>query len=154
MVANSFVFKEAVFNYSGQFPFLWDEIKIPIKYGSNYEKTRQILLKVGKEVVGDLTQQSREEWMSLQNKYRLEDAVTEPMVSIVANDNWVEFTLRYVVEYKKRRSTKTELFTQLLTQIEATNGEVGFASATFELVESASFHKNWKNNKDSTDTSN
>ena len=152
MVANSFVFKEAVFNYSGQFPFLWDEIKIPIKYGSNYEKTRQILLKVGKEVVGDLTQQSREEWMSLQNKYRLEDAVTEPMVSIVANDNWVEFTLRYVVEYKKRRSTKTELFTQLLTQIEATNGEVGFASATFELVESASFHNNWKSSKDKTDT--
>lgn len=28
-VANSFVFKEPVFNYSGDFPFLWDEIKIP-----------------------------------------------------------------------------------------------------------------------------
>lgn len=27
-VANSFVFKEPVFNYSGDFPFLWDEIKI------------------------------------------------------------------------------------------------------------------------------
>ena len=26
LIANSFVFKEAVFNYSGQFPFLWDEI--------------------------------------------------------------------------------------------------------------------------------
>ena len=63
------------------------------------------------------------------------------MVSIVANDNWVEFTLRYVVEYKKRRLTKTELFTAILTQIEATKGEVSFASATFELVESTSFHK-------------
>ena len=28
-VANSFVFKEPVFNYSGEFPFLWDEITIP-----------------------------------------------------------------------------------------------------------------------------
>jgi small-conductance mechanosensitive channel len=25
-VANSFVFKEPVFNYSAEFPFLWDEI--------------------------------------------------------------------------------------------------------------------------------
>lgn len=152
LIANSFVFKEAVFNYSGQFPFLWDEIKIPVKYGSNYQKTREILMQVGKEVAGDLTIQSREEWSNLQRKYRLEDAQTEPMVSIVANDNWVEFTLRYVVEYKRRRLTKTELFTQILMHIEATNGEIGFASATFELVESASFHKNWKNINDETNT--
>ena len=44
LVANSFVFKEPVYNYSGDFPFLWDEIKIPIQYGSNYEKTNEILL--------------------------------------------------------------------------------------------------------------
>jgi len=30
LIANSYVFKEPVFNYSGDFPFLWDEIKIPI----------------------------------------------------------------------------------------------------------------------------
>jgi small-conductance mechanosensitive channel len=28
-VANSFVFKEPVFNYSAEFPFVWDEIKPP-----------------------------------------------------------------------------------------------------------------------------
>jgi small-conductance mechanosensitive channel len=38
LVANNFVFKEPVFTYSGQFPFLWDQIKIPVKYGSDYEK--------------------------------------------------------------------------------------------------------------------
>jgi len=36
LVANSFVFKEPVHNYSGEFPFLWDEIKISVQYGSNY----------------------------------------------------------------------------------------------------------------------
>jgi len=135
LVANSFVFKEPVFNYSGEFPFLWDEIKIPIQYGSNYEKAKQIILGAGKSVAGDLTTQSKEKWVALQNKYRLEDAQTEAMVSLVANDNWVEFTLRFVVSYKKRRATKTELFTKILTAIEATNGEIKFASATFQIVE-------------------
>ncbi len=134
LIANSFVFKEPVFNYSGDFPFLWDEIKIPIQYGSNYEKTTEILMNTGKEVAGDLTQQSKEKWISLQDKYRLEDAQTEPMVSLIANDNWVEFTLRYVVSYKKRRVTKTELFTRILKSVENTKGEIRFASATFELV--------------------
>ncbi|MBS1538824.1 MAG: mechanosensitive ion channel family protein [Bacteroidetes bacterium] len=135
LIANSFVFKEPVFNYSGDFPFLWDEIKVPIQYGSNYQKTKELLFNVGVEVAGDLTEKSRETWVSLQNKFKLEDAQTEPMVSLIANDNWVEYTLRYVVSYKKRRATKTELFTKLLTAIEATNGEIKFASATFHLVE-------------------
>jgi len=39
-IANSFVFKEPVFNYSGDFPFLWDKIMIPIKYGSDYREAR------------------------------------------------------------------------------------------------------------------
>ncbi|MEZ4295767.1 MAG: hypothetical protein R3B70_12380 [Polyangiaceae bacterium] len=30
-IANGFVFKEPVFNYSGDFPFVWDEIVVPIK---------------------------------------------------------------------------------------------------------------------------
>lgn len=91
--------------------------------------------KVGIEIAGDLTKQSQEKWNEMQSKYRLEDAQTEPMVSLIANDNWVEYTLRYVVSYKKRRATKTALFTNILKKIEATNGEIKFASATFHLVE-------------------
>lgn len=144
LIANSYVFKEPVFNYSGDFPFLWDEIKIPIQYGSNYEKTKIILEKIGVEVAGDLTQKSQEKWQKMQQKYLLEEAQTKPMVSLIANDNWVEFTLRYVVSYKRRRATKTELFTKILTDIEATNGEIKFASATFHLVEAPDFNVNLK----------
>ncbi|MEO8254550.1 MAG: mechanosensitive ion channel domain-containing protein [Flavobacterium sp.] len=144
LIANSYVFKEPVFNYSGDFPFLWDEIKIPIQYGSNYEKTTSILQKIGEEVAGSLTEQSHEKWQKMQQKYLLEDAQTKPMVSLIANDNWVEFTLRYVVSYKKRRATKTELFTKILQEIEATNGEIKFASATFQLVQAPDFNVNLK----------
>lgn len=145
MIANSFVFKEPVFNYSGDFPFLWDEIKIPIQFGSNYDKASEIILNTAKEIAGDLSELSRQQWTTLQNKYRLEDAQTEPMISLVVNDNWVEYTLRYVVDYKKRRSTKTAIFSKLLKDIEATNGEIKFASATFHLVEAPTFNVNLKN---------
>ncbi len=102
---------------------------------SNYEKAKQLFENIGNEVAGDLTQKSREKWVALQNKYRLEDSQTEPMVSLIANDNWVEFTLRYVVSYKKRRATKTELFTCILKVVEAPNSEIKIASATFHKVE-------------------
>lgn len=67
------------------------------------------------------------------------------MVSLIANDNWVEFTLRYVVSYKKRRITKTELFTKILKEVESTNGKIKFASATFQLVDPPDFKINLKN---------
>ena len=144
MIANSYVFKEPVFNYSGDFPFLWDEIKIPIQYGSDYDLTTSILNEIGKEIVGDLSSESHDNWNHLQRTYRLEDAQTEPMVSLVANDNWVEFTLRYVVPFKKRRATKTNLFMSVLKRIETTNGAIKFASATFQLVDSPDFKVNLK----------
>ncbi|MGO4822290.1 MULTISPECIES: mechanosensitive ion channel family protein [unclassified Flavobacterium] len=144
LIANSYVFKEPVFNYSGEFPFLWDEIKIPIQFGSNYEQAQEIILNAGIAVAGDLSIKSKEKWHSLQNKYRLEDAQTEPMLSLIANDNWAEYTLRYVVGYKKRRTTKTILFSKIMTEIEATNGAVKMASATFQLVQAPDFNINIK----------
>jgi small-conductance mechanosensitive channel len=135
LIANSFVFKQPVFNYSGEFPFLWDEIKIPIQYNSNYDLAQQIFEQAGREIVGELSHESLAQWKILQNKYRLEEAQTEPMVSIIANDNWVEYTLRYIVDYKKRRVTKTQLFSNILKKVDASNGQIKFASATFQLVE-------------------
>jgi len=105
---------------------------------------KEIILKAGIEIAGYLTVASKEKWKSLQFKYRLEDAQTEPMISLITNDNWAEYTLRYVVDYKKRRTTKTELFSKIITQIEATNGAVKMASATFQLVQAPDFNVNIK----------
>jgi hypothetical protein len=101
-------------------------------------------MNAGNSIAEELTEASKQQWHSLQNKYRLEEAQTEPMVSLVANDNWAEYTLRYVVGYKKRRVTKTILFTKIMKDIEATNGKVSMASATFQLVQAPDFNINIK----------
>ncbi|WP_158728820.1 MULTISPECIES: mechanosensitive ion channel family protein [unclassified Flavobacterium] len=135
LIANSFVFKEPVFNYSGDFPYLWDEIKIPIMFGSNYKKAESIMTEIANEVVKEYSQEAQNKWKGLVSKYMIEDAQTTPMITLVVNDNWVEYTVRYTVHYKKRRGTKNELYTQILQAVEATGTEVKFASATFHLVE-------------------
>jgi len=144
-VANSFVFKEPVFNYSGEFPFLWDEIVIPVQYGSDYEKAKNIFLEIANEVAGDLTTESKEKWNSMLYKYKLEDAQTAPMVSITANENWVSFTLRYVVMYKRRRRTKTELFTRILTEIEKPGSKVNITTASLSIVSAPDLNVHLKN---------
>jgi small-conductance mechanosensitive channel len=133
-VANSFVFKEPVFNYSGDFPFLWDEITVPVRYGSDHRMARAMIERVVRAEVGEYQRSAAEKWAEMVQKYRIEDARVEPMVTLVANDNWMEFTARYVVDYTRRRITKDRIFSCLLDEIGATNGKVQLASGTFELV--------------------
>ncbi len=134
-IANSFVFSEPVFNYSADFPFLWDEIKIPIRYGSDYTMTKKILERAAHGIVGGYTEQAHAEWSKMMKKYIIENQSLTPIVTIETTDNWVEYTLRYVVDYKKRRSIKNELFTKILTDIDNTNGVIKFASTTIEITE-------------------
>lgn len=138
-IANSFVFKEPVFNYSGDFPFLWDEIRVPIKYGSDYHLARDILQRVANDAVGEYARQAEASWKGMVEKFLIEDASVEPTVTLVANDNWLEFTVRFVVDFKRRRGVKDLLFTRILEEIDKTEGRVAMASATFQLVEAPVF---------------
>lgn len=146
-VANSFVFKEPVYNYSNDFPFLWDEIKIPIQYGSNYRAAKEILSNVGQEVTGDYAKKARIHWNEMVKKYLIEDASTQPMVTVVANDNWVEYTIRYVAEYRTRRTTKDKLYTRILEEVDESTENIQFASATFDLVGAPTVDVNIRNKK-------
>jgi len=133
-VANSFIFKEPVYNYSSDFPFLWDEIRIPVRYGSNYEMARQGFQQVLDELTGEHARQLKGDWRKMTDKYLLEDAQLKPSVSLKMDDNWAEFALRYVVDYKKRRSLKDQISSRILKLIEESEGQIKLGAPPFELA--------------------
>jgi len=137
-VANSFVFKEPVFNYSGDFPFLWDEITLPVKYGSDWKLAREMLRGIVNEVLVDYAQNVKESWLRMVRQYRVEEANVEPMITLRATDNWIEFTVRYVVDYRKRRWMKDHLFTRILEEVDRSGNQIRLASTTFEMVPGSS----------------
>ncbi len=134
-IANSFVFTEPVYNFSADFPYLWDEIVLPIKYGSDIQMTRSILYQTAEEVVGEYSQPAQARWEEMYKKYHLEHESVDPVVTLTANDNWLEFTMRYIVDYKKRRTTKDQLFEAIINKITSTDGKVAIASTTLQLVD-------------------
>jgi hypothetical protein len=54
------------------------------------------------------------------------------MVTMSFDSNYIEFTLRYVVDYRVRRSTRDRLFKSILAAIEETQGRVQIGSTTME----------------------
>ena len=133
-LANSFVFKEKIHNYSAEYPFLWDEITIPLRTESDYKLAREVFLQVVNEVCGDFTAKSEEQWSHLANKYRVENAQVQPMVTLKFDENWITFTLRYIVDYKRRRATKDAIYTKLLDEIVKYDAIIMIATSTLEIT--------------------
>ena len=134
-IGNNHIFKNPVLNYTADFPFLWDEIVIPIKFTSDHEQARSLMLRIADEVVGDYARESKERWADVVLKYLIEDASTTPVVKVAANDNYLMFRLRYIVDYRLRRSTVDLLTTRILEAIRQTGGAVELASETLQLVD-------------------
>lgn len=133
-LSNSFVFKGPIYNYSQDFPFVWDEFDIPVRYGSDMEKAKSIIISVAQGELSDYVTQSIAKWDEVVNKYYIEDASVDPILAISITDNWMRFNLRYIVDYKERRITKHLLNEKIAAEVEKTNGAVKLASSTVEIV--------------------
>lgn len=132
-ISNGSVFKEPVYNYSSDFPFLWDEIMVPVRYGSEIAEAQRILERVLFEVVGEYAAFAKAAWENIVKKYRVEAAKTDPAVTMTLNENWIEFSLRYVVDYKERRSKKHLIFSHVMKEFGATEGRVEIASTSTDI---------------------
>jgi len=132
-VANRFVFSDPVFNYTQHWPYLWDEITIPITYNSDWRRAGELMLEHGREYTAHLQAQAQAQLRSLGNTYPIREATVEPTLYLVMTDNWIEMTLRYVVEAQARRQVKAQLHHELLQHFESESG-ITVASATFEIV--------------------
>lgn len=133
-ISNSFIFKSAIQNYSADYPFLWDEISVPIRTNSDFQLAKKVFRDVTEEVCGAYAKASEKEWAKMQNKYQIENAQVAPMVTLKFDENWITFTIRYVVDYQKRRSTKDILFTRYLEEIAKYDDIIMIATSTMEVT--------------------
>lgn len=133
-LSNAFVFKGPIYNYSMDFPFIWDEFNLPIRYGSDIELAKDIIIKVATDTLSEYVVNSIAKWKDVVERYYIEDAKVEPTLAITMTDNWIQFNLRYIVDYKKRRVTKHILSELISKRFEETNGKVVLASSTVEIV--------------------
>jgi small-conductance mechanosensitive channel len=132
---NNIVLREQVLNYSVDFPYLWDEIVIPVRSDCDYRLARQIVLETGRNLQADTLAAAREVWSNFVLRHRAEDAHLDAVVTLSFDANWIELTLRYVADFHSLRATKDRLFSAILDEFEKTAGRVRIASPKLQLTE-------------------
>jgi small-conductance mechanosensitive channel len=132
-VTNDKIFDNPVFNYTREFPFMWDEMRFPIKYGADYQRAESILLAAARHQTGEYVEKATPALERLRERFVLAlEIVLEPRVYLHLTDNWIELTLRFLVPVHGVRAIKDAMGREILAGLQEAHLEI--ASGTYEIV--------------------
>jgi len=92
-VANSRVFDEPVYNYTRDFPFIWEEMRLPIAYGDDRAQAERILLDAARRHAVDPRSVDSHLIERLKQRFGIGPDEMAPKVYWRLTDNWVELTV-------------------------------------------------------------
>ena len=131
-VTNDKIFNEPVYNYTRDFPFLWEEIMLPITYTADRKRAERILLDVVTEKTVKTADMGEEALAEMERRYVVKRADMSPRVYYRITDNWLELTVRFIVKDHGVRETKDEISREILERLD--EAKIGIASATYDIV--------------------
>ncbi len=131
-ITNDKVFDEPVYNYTREFPYLWEEMHLPITYEADRKRAEAILLDVARRHATPLARLSEDELKELQRRYFIAAADLEPRVYLRLTDNWVELALRFVCATHGIRELKNRMSREILEGLD--EARICIASGTYAVV--------------------
>ncbi|AKB18335.1 MULTISPECIES: mechanosensitive ion channel family protein [unclassified Methanosarcina] len=135
-IPNSFVLNQTIKNYTKDYSFIWDEIRILLIYGSNWKKAEDIALKTAGPVVGEFENLARTELRLLGGKYFVTTYDVQTKLYTKLQENWIEMRLRYVVEPRKRRAISHLLISNILEALEKEEDIMVGTATSIDLMKS------------------
>ncbi|MGH9685900.1 MAG: mechanosensitive ion channel family protein [Candidatus Acidiferrales bacterium] len=131
--SNSKVFGETIFNYTNRFEYIWDEINLPITYASDLKAANEILLSVGGEYTKEFLAGAEQELDQMGRDFLVPDFQLGPVVYVKVTSNWVECSLRYIVDARKRRAASNFIFRNVFERVRACT-DIQIASQTMDIA--------------------
>lgn len=132
-VPNGYVLSYPVNNYTKDHHFIWDEIAIPVTYGSNWKKAAGEIQNIVRKETAEMTETAEREVLKLEEKYYLSKRNMQPMVFVTPTDNWIMLNIRYVVEVRDRRLKRNHLLKLILDMIQG-SGDIEISSETLSIT--------------------
>ena len=132
-VPNSMVFKRPVFNYTRDFEFIWNEIKVVVTFESDWKKAKEIILNHAQKEADRINKEVDRLIRRMAAHYLIYYEKLTPIVYVKIVGHGVELSLRYLTEAKKRRSTQDEISKNILNDFEK-EPNINFAYDTLRIV--------------------
>jgi small-conductance mechanosensitive channel len=131
-VTNATIFDDPVYNYTREFPYIWEEMRLPIPYNADRDRAEQILLESARNHTVKIAEMSEAALKELESRYALKRSEIEPQIFWRLTDNWVEMTVRFIVPDYGIRRIKSAMSREILQKLD--EAKIGIASGTYEVV--------------------
>ena len=131
-VSNAKIFDEPVYNYTREFPYIWEEMTLPITYTADRSHVERILLEVADRHTVPIGELGEAALLEMERRYFIRRAEMTPKVYFRLTDNWLELTVRFIARDHGVRELKDAMSREILAALD--QAEIGIASATFEVV--------------------
>jgi small-conductance mechanosensitive channel len=131
-VTNDKIFDEPVYNYSREFPFIWEEMNVPISYKDDRARAEKIILDVAEKHTVKITEMSEDVIREMEKRYFMRRTEMKPRVFWRLTDNWIEMSVRFIVKTYGIRELKDAMSRDILEEFDKAG--IGIASGTYEVV--------------------
>ena len=131
-VSNARIFDEPVYNYTKEFPYIWEEISIPIKFDADYHRAEHILLQIANHRTVSISSLGQESLQEMERRYFMKQVDMKPKVYYRLTDNWLELTVRFIARDFGIRELKDQMSRDILKAMD--EAQIGIASTTYEIV--------------------
>lgn len=131
-VSNAKIFDEPVYNYTTDFPYIWDEIQIPIRYNSDHERAESIVFKAAQRHTLSLQDLSEQAAQELERRHFVKREEIRPTIYYRLTDNWLELTVRYITRDYGTRELKDAISRDILRGFKEAG--IDIASSTHDIV--------------------
>ncbi len=127
---NSKVLNSMVYNYSWPlFPYIWNEIKFSVAYGSDLEFVATTMQKITEEELGEDMIERVEVFRQLLAKTPVDELEVNERPRVifrVSENTWLDAIVRYIVPPREAGRIKTRLIKKLLAALNAAPDKVLF----------------------------
>ncbi|WP_298991348.1 mechanosensitive ion channel family protein [uncultured Pseudokineococcus sp.] len=132
-VGNGVIFSEPVANYTRDFPYLWEEIALPVPYDADRHRAEEVLLDAARAhaVVDDPGAQAA--LARMRSRYAMADASLDPAVFWRMTDGWLEMSVRFLVPHRGVRAVKDAMARDVLAGLDAAG--IPIASTSVDVVD-------------------
>ncbi len=132
-VSNAKIFDEPVYNYTRDFPFIWEEMSLTVRYEDDRAEVERILLAAARAYAVDPAEISAEAARSLERRFELHRLDFEPKVFLRLTPNWLEMNLRFMSRDHGTRAVKDLIARDVLDGLDRAGVRV--ASTPYRIVE-------------------
>ena len=131
-VTNAVIFDEPVYNYTREFPYIWEEMRLPVPYTADRNRAEQILLDAAAKHTTKIAELGEAALREFEQRYVVKGSDLGPKVYWRLTDNWIEMTVRFIVPDSGIREIKNLMSHDILEEFERAG--IGIASGTYEVV--------------------